>query len=89
MAKTKFILLPILVLSLASFATWGQRGGPPQRIANPQTIYLEGESRVEFREFASPALGEQGEYSIFLPSSVHAAEYATTLIPKVIAMNTE
>ena len=67
MAKTKFVLLPILVLSLASLATWGQRGGPPDRIANPQTINLEGGSRVEFREFSSPALGEQGEYSIFLP----------------------
>ncbi len=67
MAKTRFFLLPILALSLASPSTLGQRGGPPQRIANPQTIHLEGGSRVEFREFSSPALGEQGEYSILLP----------------------
>ena len=67
MTKTRSFLLPILVLSLASLSTLGQRGGPPDRIANPQTINLEGGSRVEFREFSSPALGEQGEYSIFLP----------------------
>jgi len=67
MTKTRSFLLPILLFSLASLSTLGQRGGPPQRIPDPQTIHLEGGSRVEFREFSSPALGEQGEYSIFLP----------------------
>lgn len=67
MAKLRFFLLPILVISLASSSSWAQRGGPPQRIANPQTIHLEGGSRVEFHEFASAELGGQGEYSIFFP----------------------
>ena len=67
MAKLRFSLLPTLVLSLVPIATWGQRSGPPDRIANPQTIHLEGGSRVEFRAFSSPALGEEGQYSVFFP----------------------
>jgi len=67
MAKTKFVLLPILVLSLASLATWGQRQWSTLPAGTPQTIQLEGGSRVEFRDFASSALGEQTPYSILLP----------------------
>ena len=67
MAKTKFLLLPILVLSLASLSTWGQRQWSTRPAETPQTIQLEGGSRVEFRDFASSALGEQTPYSILLP----------------------
>ena len=67
MAKTKFFLLPILVLSLASLATWGQRPWSTRPVGTPQTIQLEGGSRVEFRDFVSSALGEQAPYSILLP----------------------
>ncbi len=67
MAKSRFILLPILALSIASLATWGQRQWPRQDTGTPETIQLEGGSRVEFRDFSSPALGEQTQYSILLP----------------------
>ena len=67
MAKTKFLLLPILVLSLASLATWAQRQGGAQPVGTPQTIQLEGGSRVEFRDFFSSALGQETGYSILLP----------------------
>jgi len=67
MAKTRFVLLPILALSLASLATWGQRQWPRQNAGTPETIQLEGGSRVEFRDFESSALGEQTGYSILLP----------------------
>jgi hypothetical protein len=67
MTKTRFFLLPILVLSLASLATWGQRQWSTRPVETPQTIQLEGGSRVEFRDFASSALGEQTGYSILLP----------------------
>jgi len=67
MAKTKFLLLPILVLSLASLATWAQRQGGAQPVGTPQTIQLEGGSRVEFRDFFSSALGKETGYSILLP----------------------
>ena len=46
-----------------------QRGGPPRRIPNPETILLAGGSRVEFREFSSQALGREIRYSIFVPPS--------------------
>ena len=67
MAKIRFFLLPILILSLASLATWGQRQWSTQPVGTPQTIQLEGGSRVEFRDFSSSALGEQTRYSILLP----------------------
>ncbi len=66
--SVRFFVLPILAISLASSSSWAQRGGgPPQRIPDPQTIHLEGGSRVEFHEFSSAELGGQGEYSIFFP----------------------
>ena len=46
----------------------GQRGGGlPRRLADPQTIFLASEARVEFREFTSAALGRPMGYSIYLP----------------------
>jgi len=67
MVKTRFFLLPILVVSLASLATWGQRQWSTRAVGTPQTIQLEGGSRVEFLDFFSSALDEETGYSILLP----------------------
>lgn len=67
MAKTRFFFLSILALSLASAATWGQRQWSRLPTETPETIRLEGGSRVEFHDFASAALGEQALYSVLLP----------------------
>lgn len=55
------LLLPAFLL--------GQRGRPPRRIPNPSTILLKGGSRVEFKTFYSPAIGETTRYSVLLPPS--------------------
>ncbi len=67
MAKLRFFLLPILAISLVSTSIWAQRQRSPRQAGQPQTIQLEGGSRVEFRDFSSSALGEQTFYSILLP----------------------
>ncbi|MDA2935024.1 alpha/beta hydrolase-fold protein, partial [Acidobacteria bacterium AH-259-D05] len=63
---TRFVVLLTVAICFSAICTWGQRW-PSRRIQNPETIYLEGGSRVEFREFSSAALGENVQYSIFLP----------------------
>lgn len=65
MPRTRVI--PLVAISLMVFAALGQRGGPPRRIRDPQTIHLPGGSRVEFRNFSSTALGTQAQYSIYFP----------------------
>lgn len=59
----------VVLLLVGSCEVFAQRQGPPRRMENPQTIVLDGGSRVEFREFYSAQLGEKIRYSIFLPPS--------------------
>lgn len=65
MVRLRFLLL----LALAAEGLVAQRGGPPRRIDNRETIQLPGGSRIEFRKFYSAAVGKKAEYSIFLPPS--------------------
>lgn len=58
-----FVAPAILIAGLA------QRGGPPRRIENPETIQLPGGSRIEFHTFEAPSLGGESNYSILLPPS--------------------
>jgi len=62
----------LLIAITCNFLVWAvavQRGGPPRRIENPQTIDLTGGARVEFKSFASPSLGKDAHYSIYFPPS--------------------
>lgn len=58
-------LLPFLLLCYQLSA---QRDGPPRRIENPETIQLPNGSRVEFKSFSSTALGQEADYSVFIPA---------------------
>ena len=57
----------MVVTCCLSFALPAQRDGRSRRMGNPETIRLPGGSRVEFREFYSPALEKVAQYSIYLP----------------------
>ena len=59
--KTFQILLVVFIVFTVS-DSWAQRSQQA-----PETIHLEGGSRVEFREFTSAALGGNAYYSVFLP----------------------
>lgn len=56
-----------VVFVTCSCSLLAQRGGPPRRLAHPETIQLEHGSRVEFHEFASSSIQGNEPYSIFLP----------------------
>ena len=59
----------LLVAVFLSSSILAQRGGPPRRLANPETIRLPGGARVEFKAFQSASLGKELSYSVFLPPS--------------------
>lgn len=63
----------LVLISLLVNATFlhliAQRGGPPRRIENPETVNLDSGSRIEFHTFESKAIGKAASYSIFLPPS--------------------
>lgn len=65
--RTIIALGLVAALNASLFAQ--RRAGPPRRIPNPQTISLDGGSRVEFKTFESESLGSQASYSVFLPPS--------------------
>lgn len=65
MVRKRLLILLAVVIALTVNSAWGQRG--ERSLPTPETIHLEGSSRVEFREFASAALGENAYYSVFLP----------------------
>ncbi len=49
------------------FSLPAQRDGSSRRMESLETIRLPGGSRVEFRDFYSPALGKVAQYSVYLP----------------------
>jgi len=63
----------MVVTCCLSFALPAQRDGRSRRMGSPETIRLPGGSRVEFREFYSPALGKVAQYSIYLPPAYDTA----------------
>lgn len=63
------LMCALLLAAFADSSVLAQRGGPPRRIANPETIKLPGGARVEFKSFQSPSLGKALSYSVFLPPS--------------------
>lgn len=65
----KKLLLIAISFNLLAWASAFQRGGPPRRIENPQTVELPGGARVEFKNFASKELGKDAHYSIYFPPS--------------------
>ena len=67
MARKRLLILLTVATALSVNSAWGQSGRGSRRITSPETIYLDGGSRVEFREFTSTALGGNAHYSVFLP----------------------
>jgi S-formylglutathione hydrolase FrmB len=65
MARKRLLILLAVATALLVNSAWGQRERRSRPI--PDTIRLEGGSRVEFREFASAALNGTARYSVFLP----------------------
>ena len=49
------------------FSLPAQRDGSSRRMESLETIRLPDGSRVEFRDFCSPALGKVAQYSVYLP----------------------
>ncbi len=68
MRRTLLLILGLLV-SLTPVLQGQRGGGLPRRLAEPQTIYLAAEARVEFLKFTSAALGRPMGYSVYLPPS--------------------
>ena len=65
MARKRLFFLALVLMVLTVNSAWGQRDRRSQR--TPETIHLEGGSRVEFREITSTALDGNAYYSVFLP----------------------
>lgn len=65
-------LVPALLLLGAEAAA--QRGGPPRRLVDPETIQLPSGARVEFHTFHSGSLGRALGYSVFLPAGYDSSD---------------
>lgn len=65
-AKLHPLLMIVVLLVVVSRGLQAQPPPPPESFA---TLQLPVGSRVEFKEFASAALGGKGQYSIFLPAA--------------------
>lgn len=72
MKSRAYVFLATAALLAGTSYSLAQRGGPPRRIENPETIHLSGGSRVEFHSMESACIGGPLEYSVFLPPSYDA-----------------
>ena len=81
------LLVPALLLLWAGILA--QRGGPPRRLVDPETIHLSSGSRVEFHRFHSESLGKDLGYSVFLPAGYDSSGRTYPIVYFLHGMNND
>ena len=88
-----FSRINLLLLGPVVFLLWAgavaQRGGPPRRLVDPETIRLSSGSRVEFHSFHSESLSKDLGYSVFLPAGYDSSGKTYPVVYFLHGMNND